>query len=448
MLQRNPHRDRRSRRRAIASAFAIMLLGAVRPAHAQISEFLLSVPGVNAPPESLRPLVAWTEADVKPPHKLLGYIVEVATDAGFTQNREVFDVAPDATSFTFKKDLSPGTRYFWRVFAVASSAPAETLAACLASRACTERRSKLDGAERSFTIVRGPFGRLEALGLTLQRARAGDRATEGAQFAFSRKLSEKKTPEEKLATYTADFAVILDTKAIYRSSDSRLFVIPQIYVEGKLTSHENKAEDAWRLGGAAVIVSNFATREDSTCGLIDGTYMTVGAKHESTQDFETKKFVTDVMITPTSRLLGMGVAAPSTNCGRARAGDRLPVQITWRPYFELHYGRTINPGASAEVKETVFRLVPRIRVDASLNAIRDRLNIHQVLFYVDNTYYQLPLEDVAKSHNLFVSGLEFLIVPNFGFGLTYKKGSSAPKFEYGNTFGGTLTVRFGTARRF
>ena len=429
--------------RAILWAIAIMLLSVVRPAHAQISEFLLSVPGVNAPPESLRPLVAWTEAEVKPPHKLLGYIVEVATDAGFTQNREVFEVAADTTSFTFKRDLSPGTRYFWRVFALASSAPSETLATCLASRACTEMRSKLDGAERSFTTVRGPFGWLEALGLTLQRTRAGDKATEGAQFAFLRKLSEKKTPDEELSTYTADFAVILNAKQIYRSSENRLFVIPQFYVEGKLTSQENKAEDALRFGGAAVIVSNFAPRKDSSCGLIDGAYMTVGAKHESTQDFETKKFVTDVMITPTSRLLGMGVAVPSTNCGRARASDRLPVQITWRPFLELHYGRTIKPGTSAEVKETVLRLVPRIRVDAYLHAIRDRLSIQQVLFYVDNTHYRLPLEDVAKSHNLFVSGLEFLIVRNFGFGFTYKKGSSAPKFEYGNTFGGTLTVRFG-----
>jgi hypothetical protein len=447
VLQRSPHRDRRSRRRAVAWAIAVMLLGVVRPAQAQIGEFLLSVPGVNAPPESRRPLLAWTEAEVKAPHKLLGYLVEVATDAGFTQNRELFEVAADTMSFTFKTDLSPGTRYFWRVFALASSAPADTLATCVASRACTEARSRLDGAERSFTTVRGPFGRLEALGLTLQRARAGDRATEGAQFAFSRKLSEKKTPDEELATYTADFAVILDTKEIYRSSGGGLFVIPQFYVEGKLTSQENKAEDAWRFGGAAVLVSNFATRKDSSCGLIDGAYMTVGAKHESTQDFETKKFVTDFMITPTSRLLGMGVAVPSTNCGRGRPSNRLPAQITWRPYFELHYGRTIRHGSSAEVKETVLRLVPRIRVDAYLYAIRDRLNIQQVLFYVDNTYYQLPLEDVAKSHNLFVSGLEFLIVPNFGFGLTYKKGSSAPKFDYGNTFAGTLTVRFGTARK-
>jgi hypothetical protein len=197
-----------------------------------------------------------------------------------------------------------------------------------------------------------------------------------------------------------------------------------------------------------VIVSNLSTREDSTCGLIVGAYMTVGTNHECTQDFETKKFVTDVMITPTSRLLGMGVAVPSTSCGRAGASNRFPVQITWRPYLELHYGHTIRPGTSVEVKETVLRLVPRIRVDAYLYAIRDRLNIQQVLFYVDNTYCRLPLEDVAKSHNLFVGGLEFLIVPNFGFGLTYKKGSSAPKVEYGNTFGGALTVRFGTARRF
>jgi len=44
---------------------------------------------------------------------------------------------------------------------------------------------------------------------------------------------------------------------------------------------------------------------------------------------------------------------------------------------------------------------------------------------------------------MFSSGFTLQMTNNFGFGLTYKNGESAPKFKRVNTFGGVLTIRFG-----
>lgn len=412
-----------------------------------VSEFHLSVPGMNAPPETTKPLLAWTRpTTIAPGNRLLGYIVEVARDEQFLTNRQVFQAGPDhAPSFSFKQELEPGVRYYWRVFAVTTTDPNQTLAQCVQSRNCNEVQSR---EVFNFRTAFSPFSRLESAGFTLQRTRTGDKATEGAQFGFSRNLTSEIKPDQERTTYTADFALIWDSPRFYRSGDSRVFIIPQLYVEGKLNNQNNKAEDAWRFGGAAVMVTDFSDRSNlSKCKVIDGLYMSFGAKHESTQDFETKKFVTESMVAPTSRLLGMGVAMPGTDCGRGRPEDKQPIQIMWQPFFEFHYGRTIRLGESMEVKDNVLRLVPRIRVDLFLNKVRDVLGIHQALLYVEDTYYNLPLEDGANTHNLFVTGFEFRVISNFGFGLIYKKGSSAPKFEYGNTFAGTLTVRFGKAKQ-
>ncbi|HEY0730575.1 MAG TPA: hypothetical protein VGD38_20990, partial [Pyrinomonadaceae bacterium] len=64
-------------------------------------------------------------------------------------------------------------------------------------------------------------------------------------------------------------------------------------------------------------------------------------------------------------------------------------------------------------------------------------------FFFENTFYYLPKDQLKKRHNFFTSGFEVFVIKNFGFGLTYKHGESAPKFKPIHSFGGTLTVRFG-----
>jgi hypothetical protein len=90
-----------------------------------------------------------------------------------------------------------------------------------------------------------------------------------------------------------------------------------------------------------------------------------------------------------------------------------------------------------------LRLIPKIRATLYTRALSRALKIADSDFYAENTFYYLPEDQLKKRHNFFTSGFEVLFIKNFGFGLTYKNGESAPVFNRINTFGGILTVRFG-----
>ena len=68
--------------------------------------------------------------------------------------------------------------------------------------------------------------------------------------------------------------------------------------------------------------------------------------------------------------------------------------------------------------------------------------MNEVAIFADETFYYLPLENQRKRNNFFTSGIEFKFTPNLGFGITYKNGRSAPKFNKINTLQGFVGVRF------
>jgi hypothetical protein len=167
---------------------------------------------------------------------------------------------------------------------------------------------------------------------------------------------------------------------------------------------------------------------------IDSLYFELGGNLESDQSFDTRKLMSRFYVSPSSRLLAIGTATGHV--------ERLG-QFIWRPSFEFNAGHTFQKGDSAETGKTVLRLVPRVRMTLYTRGLSRLLKIANSDFYVENTFYYLPKDQMKKSHNFFSSGFELLFIKNFGFGVIYKNGESAPKFRRVNTFGGVLTVRFG-----
>ena len=93
----------------------------------------------------------------------------------------------------------------------------------------------------------------------------------------------------------------------------------------------------------------------------------------------------------------------------------------------------------------MLRLTPRVRTTLTLNFLRRALNLNDTFIFADNFFYFLPLEKTKTRRNMFTSGFVLQVTKDFGFGLTYKSGESAPKFKHVHTFGGVLTIRFGKA---
>lgn len=383
--------------------------------------FRLTVPGDTLTNEATNPTVAWT-ADPTPlaqrNYTIVEYLVEISTERDFSfivhqntvkprtvtlQNGEVRELS---NSYSVPKDtLRKGIRYYWRVTAryttSASAAPITQTA---------------ENAPFSFTTALSLFEALEDKNLKLQRTVDGPNAGKGAQFAFLTTIKGQ-------TVFTADFALIHNRR--FGGLNGYFW---QSSLEGKLTSKESQSEDAWRLRTGMVIDQSFRR------GGFNGLYILLGGKYEGDQKFVTKKLSFEAMVTPTIRQLAFGYAYPQNTAA--------PIQFMWRPYLSFDFGHTFKRGNSGETKDTVLRIVPRLTADFSLNFITRALKLSDTILYFDNTFYSLPLEP-RKTRNLFVSGLEFDVTDNFGFGLTYKNGESAPKFERVNTLGGVLTVKFG-----
>jgi hypothetical protein len=375
--------------------------------------FFLSAPVDKTPAQPASGLVlAWTRAP-----GVSGYIVEISPAPDFKSLTLQEAVRPDATSFPIPDDvLSKGTRYFWRVIAqCGSGAPG-----------CPSGQTvEGSGSPYSFSTAFNVFERLENAGFTLQRAVAGDDATEGAEFGFLKSFGDQ-------TVFTADFALIWD----HFINRARTPVSIEASWEGHLASDESESPDAWRYRVAAVMSHSFLDVKNlQKQPFIDLVRLASAFRYETSQDLTIKKVMWENVFTVTSRKLGAGVALPS-------ARTTHPVQFRWRPYLGLDWGHTTLPGNSEELESMVLRIVPRIRAQLRFNAIAQALNITQVVLYVDDTFYALPLEE-QSTHNYFVSGFEFDISENIGVGLTYKNGEPAPRFARIETIGGVLSIRFG-----
>lgn len=383
--------------------------------------FLLSRPVQGATNEMTQLELAWTE-DQQPnkTYILRSFIVEVALSDRRMENGRFPDpvyvtaVAPAGVRGQEikvpKNKLRSGQKYYWQVLAEyvpqGSAAPLQGVAA----NAVKE--------PESFKTAAQTFDAFERRHLTLQRAVTGDDAGEGAQFGFLKTFHQK-------TVYTADFALIYNNLL---SSTQRTRTAFQASVQGSLTSAESESEDSLQFRAGVVIDRNLKRNT------INHLYISLAAKYEADQKFKVGKLISENMLTPTFRRVGIGVPF-------GRPSD--PIQFRWRPYFYFDLGRSFEKGDSTEVEDAVLRLTPRVRTILTLNFLRRALNMNDTYIFADNSFYFLPLEKTKSRHNMFTSGFVLQVTKDFGFGLTYKSGEAAPKFKPVHTFGGVLTIRFG-----
>lgn len=388
------------------------------------TDFCLGAPTHRATDRPLELTLAWTQ----PQQAVEKYVVEISEDPMFATlliNPPQNTVAPDPNvfggEFSVKKShgLKNGRTYYWRV-----------------------RADFTDGTSAwarngvfTFTTTNNIFEALSSKGFKLQKALTGPDKGELAEFAFLNTIGEK-------SVYTATFA--LSWQPPQRSfTFGNTNVRPSFSVEGALASDESEAEDAWRFRGSAVFVTNFircrngqarCSPDQLTNPTFEGLYYRASLKLEGDKDFDVKKLSGEFYITPNSFALAIGTARPGDPAN--------PIQFQWRPSFRIDAGHTYRRGDSEETEETILRFVPRVRMRVDLQFLRQWLNMREVAIFADDTFFYLPRENVRKRNNFFTSGIEFNFTENLGFGLTYKNGRSAPKFQKINTLQGIVGVRF------
>ena len=398
------------------ASLACMILGGTQASGQSQPLFHLSAPANGSPAQPVSGVVLWWTAAPN----VAGYSIQIATDSSFKTMVLEDKVKAGITSFAIPDDtLEKGAKYSWRV-----------LADCGTGTPTCPAGTQIQGTGSpfSFSTAFNIFERIENAGFTLQRAIAGDDATEGAQFSFL--ASANAT-----TVYTADFALIWDH---FLAKGLRTAATFQAAWEGNLTSDESESEDALKYHVNALVLYDFRVRKDKTLDLqrtFDVMRWATGLKYETSQDATTKKVMWENVLTPTSRKLGIGVALPN-------ADPKHAVQFWWRPYLGLDVGHTSKPGASAEIKSTILRITPRARATLRFNGLARALNVASATLYADSTFVTQPIED-DHTHNFFVSGFEIKVADNIGVGFTYKNGEAAPKFTHIETFAGMLTISFG-----
>lgn len=272
------------------------------------------------------------------------------------------------------------------------------------------------------------FEALSHSGFTLKRALSGPDKGEAAAFSFLRTAG-------KDTVFTADFALSWSPRGSRFEFDPFDLSL-QTSVEGKLTSDESEAEDAWRLRASII-------GDTSQLGIFDSTYTSLSAKFESDQDLDTQKLTGELLFTPTLRRIALGKGWPPALLDPSGRVKRYPpLQFLWRPFIGLDVGHTVDKGESAETEDTVLRLIGRGRAQILLNFFAQAMGLREASIFVDNTFYFLPLEDKDDTHNFLVAGLQFQVTKDVTIGLTYKVGEEAPNFEKIETFGATIGIRF------
>ncbi|MDH5662754.1 MAG: hypothetical protein OEY92_07140 [Elusimicrobiota bacterium] len=281
------------------------------------------------------------------------------------------------------------------------------------------------GEEESDNV----FDKLGKAGFSLGRALYGPGMGEAATFSLLKTFGDG-------SVYSTDFALSWSRK-IYDAPDFSKSYSLQASVEGSLTSDESESMDALKFSFSLI-------QDYSHVGPFDGIYARYALKHESDQDFETRKVIVESEFTPTMKALAIGVRLPEPRRGDNTTGRALlpPVQFRWRPFFGLEGGITLEEGNSSEKKDTVLRLPVRVRAEVFLNFLKQTLGIQEGILFLDNIFVYLPLEDDKEMHNFLIVGLELRFTKNISAGFTYKDGEAAPVFNNIETFGASIGIRF------
>jgi hypothetical protein len=292
------------------------------------------------------------------------------------------------------------------------------------------------------TEVNKFFNMLHDYHLTLSRASG---VSEPAEFGFVDDISVS-------TEYHANFFLSYSMNSLPATNP---VITPSLSVEGHLSSADNKAADAWRFRGG--LEFDFKLDPESSKNPVgNGLYLNLNGKYEASRDFNVKKIMAEVEITPTLPVFWMGArASDSLRDQAARRGETISdsqrwVDFRWRPYLDVDAGETIDDGTtsgtsgivSMEKDSSVFRIRPRVYGELWLNFISEAIALDNVKAFVDYEFAYLPLENTQNTHEYLQTGIAFGFTKHVGFSLTYTVGEQSPDFTHDQSLAGSVTIGF------
>lgn len=293
-----------------------------------------------------------------------------------------------------------------------------TIPAVIEQRLAEEAKQELAKINESKDVLK----RLKDSGFHLRRSIAGADISKPAVFSLLKTAGED-------TVYAADFAFVYDfskTEEPLKRQLATTFADWQLGVEGRLSSDESESENALRFQGTLNIYSH-----NPHLGL-QGSITSLSLRYETDQDFDSAKILGEVLWTPIQS---------NWFIGEASGDEDSPIRFRWRPFFGASLGANLDAADSAEQEDTLLRLSNRVRADLYLESIKRGLGLYDLVLYVDNAVYYLPLED-DDTHNLFTAGINFQLHKNVSIDITYKNGEAPPLFGEIETFGVSVGIRF------
>jgi hypothetical protein len=304
------------------------------------------------------------------------------------------------------------------------------------------------------------FQRFKDSGFSLSKASSHGEEGLPAEFGFEKDIGQD-------TQYHADFFLRwAPTTSVFGD----VLLTPTVSAEGHITSIDNTANDAWRFRaglqydmplGGTLEQKNPVTGHVIRAASSNWIHLAANFKYEANRDFNVKKTMAELEITPDVPSLFIGQTAYHYYIDQrgARTGQELTpeqvqagepsVDFRWRPFLDVDLGATQDDGTTSasmappvEKEETVFRIRPRLHADLWLNFVTRALRLHSTLASVDYEYAFLPLEDADQSHQYLNASLVLGLTKSVGFSLTYSVGEQSPEFKHERKLVGALSVGF------
>ncbi|MEY2501451.1 MAG: hypothetical protein QOI07_1785 [Verrucomicrobiota bacterium] len=199
-----------------------------------------------------------------------------------------------------------------------------------------------------------------------------------------------------------------------------------VSAQGKITSTDNTATDAWRF---RLESETYLRLDRSPDGVLRGLLINLAAKDESNRDFQMNRFSGEIWITPIASRLYIG---------RFSGRPEDWIQFRWRPYVGIDAGRTDSE--SHGMDDSNVWLMARGKVELALNFLRNALHVKDVVLSAEDRI--VYLSETSTSHNYLKANLSLLLTKSIGFSLDYSIGKDSPAFQSERILTGGLSVKF------
>jgi len=283
----------------------------------------------------------------------------------------------------------------------------------------------------SFSIEPGVFSRLAKNHVSLQRSFTIEEseATRKQPATFGL-LDESGSPR----TYTTEFAIVWKGET---SHTSPAVFTPKVSLEARLNSNgRNKNNDAIR----ARIGEDIDYRGEKF-----SSWTAASLKYETSRAKSTAKGLAEIIFAPIFGDIGKDIGPDPKRpdyTGVIPIDQRQQYTYSYQPFAGIEMGDNIRVGTSNEKKGFLLRLLAKLRVSVSMDALAAQLGLRAVNLFCEETFRYLPLEDSSRAHNFVASGLDFFLTDDVSLSIRYNIGQDAPTFQQSRSFSTNIGLRF------